>query len=198
MYCHNNAHGHNCTSRRIRYHPFELAFMHHITEVNFQQVFNDKDDSALEKLEFDYYEKKREHSDIDNNINNLMDMASNGETNKAAYTMLMNKLNVHADKKLLNLAPDELNQALVEFYATLNSLDGDELYIARSKLAQTISSVVDKVYVYMDGFPKGSFKKGDRIIYRVQFQNGAIRVVSFDYDTPEQYIIELTKVTLPV
>ena len=190
--------------------------MHHITEVNFQQVFNDKDDSALEKLEFDYYEKKREHSDIDNNINNLMDMASNGETNKAAYTMLMNKLNVHADKKLkieseirqlksdidakklLNLAPDELNQALVEFYATLNSLDGDELYIARSKLAQTISSVVDKVYVYMDGFPKGSFKKGDRIIYRVQFQNGANRVVSFDYDTPEQYIIELTKVTLPV
>lgn len=145
-----------------------------------------------------------------------MAMASNGVTGEAAYTMLMNKLNVHAEQKLvlerdmrqlksdidtkqlLNLAPDELNQALTEFYSQMNDLAGDELYVARSKLAQTIKTVVDKVYVYMDGYPKGSFNKGDRIIYRVQFQNGAHRVVSFDYDTPEKYIIELTKVMLPV
>jgi len=216
LYCHNNAHGHLCTSKRIRYNPFEQAFMHHITEVNFQQVFNDKDDSVVERLEFDLYEKKREHREAENEINNLFATMGKGGIGEAAHNILMSNLNAHAEKKLLlervirqlksdinarkllDLAPDELNKSLVEFYAKLSGLSDDELYIARAKLAQVISTVVDKVYVYMDGFPKGSFKKGDRIIYRVQFQNGAHRVVSFDYDSPEQYIIELTKVTLPV
>ena len=216
LYCHNNAHGHLCTSRRIRYNPFEQAFMHHITEVNFQQVFNDKDDSVVERLEFGLYEKKREHREAENQINNLLASATRGGIGEAAHNVLMNNLNIHAEKKLLlereirqlesdinarkllDLAPDELNKSLVEFYAKLGSLSDDELYIARAKLAQVISTVVDKVYVYMDGYPKGTFKKGDRIIYRVQFQNGAHRVVSFDYDTPEQYIIELAKVKLPV
>ncbi len=216
LYCQNNAHGHICTSKRIRYDPFEKAFMHHITEVNFQQVFNDKDDSVVERLEFDLYEKKREHREAENQINNLLASATSGVLGEAAHKLLMSKLNVHAESKLAlereirqlesdisarklhNLAPDELNKSLVEFYEKLGTLSDDELYIARAKLAQIIGSVVDKVYVYMAGYPKDSFKKGDRIIYRVQFKNGAHRVVSFDYDTPENYLIELTKVELPV
>jgi len=163
LYCHNNAHGHLCMSRRIRYNPFEKAFMHHITEVNFQQVFNDKDDSIVERLEFDLYEKKRQHREAENQINNLLASATSGVLGEAAHNLLMGNLNVHAENKLAlereirqlesdisgrklhNLAPDELNKSLVEFYEKLGSLSDDELYIARAKLAQIIGSVVDKV-----------------------------------------------------
>ena len=93
--------------------------------------------------------------------------------------------------------PDELHNDIVEFYDKLNGLADDELYVARSKLAQIVNSVVDKIYIYMDGWPQGTHKKGDQIIYRIQFQNGAFRVTCFGYDNPEDCYIVLEKVKLP-
>jgi hypothetical protein len=145
----------------------------------------------------------------------LLSMVANGQSTGAAQEMLTNKLNVYAEQKqtlekeYYHLdadlktrqyrwqEPDELNNSIVEFYDKLNGLTEDELYVVRSKLAQIVNSVVDKVYIYMDGYPQGTHKKGDQIIYRVQFQNGAFRVVAFDYVNPAEYHIVLEKVKFP-
>ena len=65
--------------------------------------------------------------------------------------------------------PDELHNDIVEFYDKLNGLAGDELYSAHSKLTPLVNSVAIKsTFTWMDGWPQGTYKKGDQIIYWVK------------------------------
>lgn len=141
----NNAHGHHCTSKRIRYVPFELAFMHHITEVNFRQIFDESDDNLIEQLETDCFEKKKQLNTVEVSIENLLTIVTDGQSFGAAQKMLVNKLNVFAEQKLIlekelrllqselsaqnnrYIAPDKLHESLVEFFDRLKGLAADEL-----------------------------------------------------------------------
>lgn len=141
------------------------------------KVFNEGDDDQIEKLEHDCFEKQKSLKEIEASIENLLNVLASGGSSDAAQKVLNNKLNVYVDQKQTlekerlvlkaelntcrrrNETPEEINKEVVEFYKNLDGLTDDELYIARSKLAQLISSFVDKVYIFMDERPKGTFKK---------------------------------------
>ncbi|MCU7818707.1 MAG: recombinase zinc beta ribbon domain-containing protein [gamma proteobacterium symbiont of Lucinoma myriamae] len=213
LYCSSHAQGRPCTKMRVRYDPFETAFLHHITAFDISEVFNESNDDELLNLETELHTIKSQISQIDTEIESLFSLATHSTGSDAAKTLFTNKLDTLADSKneletkadevsssinrlqMNNTDPVKLQQSISSTVEKLKNLKGDELYLARAKLAQIIKNVVDKVYVYIAGWPMDSHKKGDNYLYHVKFHNGAQRIVGFSYIHPEKYKIILTKIT---
>lgn len=216
LYCHSNAQGKLCTSKRVRYLPFETAFLHHITEFNIADVFSEGDSAKKTDIENQLYQVKAQIEKIDQKLESLFSLATESTVNDAAKKLFSKKINTLADQKSALEAtvsdlssnldrlqmnrsnPDKIQGSISSVIKKMESLSGDELYLCRAKLAQIIKNVVENVYVYTAGWPKDTHKKGDDYLYLVKFHNGSHRLVSFSYSEPEKYNIVLKKIKLPM
>jgi len=211
LYCNSNAIGRNCTSRRVRYTPFETAFLHHITEFDIEELFNEKDNSELLKLEEKFNSINTQINNVDTEIESLLSLSSHSSSTDAVKKIFNEKLNSLAELKFeledkgnkinsninslkMNKTDSvQIQQSISSTIDKLKNLEAQEIYLARAKLAQIIKNVVDKVYVYTAGWPSGSHKKGENFLFQVKFNNGSHRVVEFNYNKPEKYKICLFK-----
>jgi len=91
LYCNSNAIGRNCTSRRVRYTPFETAFLHHITEFDIEELFNEKDNSELLKLEEKFNSINTQINNVDTEIESLLSLSSHSSSTDAVKKIFNEK-----------------------------------------------------------------------------------------------------------